>query len=122
MDWDKRIEIREAYKKPLPKNPEKVYNCVPLMSPLEFSAFCSIRRLGLPLYPEYPVGNMFLDFADPIKKIDVELDGATYHDSSKDKIRDDILKKAGWKVFRISSSELQDIEQILLNVKQEYYG
>ena len=44
--------------------------------------------LGLPFYPQYPIGKYFVDFADPVKKIVIECDGKKYHqDKEKDKRR-----------------------------------
>jgi len=73
----------------------------------EFDCWAAIRRKGgLPLYPQFPVLNYFIDFANPHLKIGVEIDGKEFHDVEKDTIRDTKLKKEGWIIIRISASEM----------------
>lgn len=76
-----------------------------IFTPIENDAWCSIREHGLPFYPQYPALNYFLDFADPIKKIALECDGAQWHDAEKDAVRDAALRVAGWTIYRITGSE-----------------
>jgi very-short-patch-repair endonuclease len=71
------------------------------LSPIEQLAWMDIRYRGLPLYPQIPALHYFLDFADPVQQIAVELDGAAYHEYSRDLRRDTALYAQGWKVFRI---------------------
>jgi very-short-patch-repair endonuclease len=71
------------------------------MTPIERLAWMDIRGTGLPLYPQFPVGRVFLDFADPYRKIGVELDGAAFHEHDRDLARDNKLVEQGWKIFRI---------------------
>lgn len=70
-------------------------------TPIEELAWIDIRRCGLPLYPQYPAAQYFLDFADPVKQIAVELDGAAYHEATRDVRRDRALLAHGWRTFRI---------------------
>ncbi len=71
------------------------------MTPIEQLAWMDIRSNGLPLYPQVPALHYFLDFADPVRQIAVELDGAAFHDRTRDIIRDTALYGQGWRVFRI---------------------
>lgn len=77
----------------------------PLFTPIEMAAWFSIRGRGVPLYPQFPVLNYFIDFANPYKKIGLELDGAAFHDPERDLKRDIELVKQGWKIFRVSGAE-----------------
>lgn len=71
-------------------------------TPIEFLAWQDVRSMGLPFYPQVPVGKCFLDFGDPHFKIGVELDGKDYHDAKKDRERDENLwERYGWRIFRI---------------------
>lgn len=70
-------------------------------TPIERNAWTDIRALGLPLYPQVPVGRYFLDFADPVLKIGVELDGRAFHSVEQDEPRDIALWEKGWRIFRI---------------------
>jgi hypothetical protein len=74
-------------------------------TPIEAEAWNDIRRMGMPFYPQYPVLRYFIDFADPHKKIGLELDGAQYHSAEKDTPRDEALWEQGWRIFRVPGRE-----------------
>jgi len=76
-------------------------------TPIEDNTWQVIRCFGkVPLYPQFPVLNYFLDFGNPFLKIGVECDGKDYHmDKKKDMIRDTNLRKIGWRIYRISGSD-----------------
>ncbi|KGO93181.1 hypothetical protein Q766_07670 [Flavobacterium subsaxonicum WB 4.1-42 = DSM 21790] len=75
-------------------------------SPIEKSAWNSIRGIGgIVLYPQFPVFNFFIDFANPYLKIGLELDGKDYHDPVKDLEKDKKLGRLGWKIFRVTGKE-----------------
>lgn len=71
----------------------------------EFTVWCSCRGNNVPLFPQYPVGKYWLDFGNPYFKIGVEVDSKTYHDKEKDELRDEELKKLGWKMYHLTSRE-----------------
>ena len=79
-------------------------------SPIESMAWGVIREIGMPMYPEYPTCGYFLDFADPIEMIGVELDGAQFHNAKNDMKRDLRLWKAGWLIFRITGKEMNAMD------------
>lgn len=74
-------------------------------TPIEEIAWGSIRYCGLPVYPQFPVLNYFVDFANPYYKIGIELDGKEWHDAVKDPKRDARLAEQGWLIFRITGRE-----------------
>ncbi|HET9135306.1 MAG TPA: DUF559 domain-containing protein [Candidatus Kapabacteria bacterium] len=127
--------IRQSYMNNMPritavalKNPLRgidpyFLDWVSYLNPIERSAWCSIRDKGIVLYPQFPVFNYFLDFANPTLKIGLELDGKSYHDSAKDFKRDSFLSTFGWKIFRVSSTEVES-DDILsdLEALDRYYG
>lgn len=80
---------------------------VNMFSPIEAEAWHAIRQFGhAPLYPQYPVFNYFIDFANPAMLVAVECDGKEFHkDKEKDKRRDTELVEKGWTVYRISGKE-----------------
>lgn len=72
------------------------------MTPIEAWFWSDIRACDAVLYPQYPVLNVFVDFANPKAKVAIECDGAAYHtDTAKDQERDQRLSAAGWSVYRI---------------------
>lgn len=75
------------------------------MTPIEEDAWMSIRSKGIPLYPQFPVFNSFVDFANPYHRIGLEMDGREWHDAAKDKPRDEFFAKYGWRIFRIAGQE-----------------
>jgi very-short-patch-repair endonuclease len=126
--FDKLKALREYYKNVEPEiiklfkeGAMCFYSSYPMdwwniFTPIESMAWNSIRTKGhVPLYPQYPVLNYFVDFGNPSLKIGLELDGKGFHDVEKDKIRDRTLLKEGWTIYRIPGSQMVD-----LNYK-EYY-
>lgn len=76
------------------------------LTPIEFAAWCDIRYLGLVLYPQYPVGRFFVDFANPSAQVAIECDGAAFHkDKARDASRQAAIEARGWVVYRISGSD-----------------
>jgi hypothetical protein len=72
-------------------------------TPIEDWLWADIRQCGAVLYPQYPVLNFFVDFANPVAKVAIECDGHAYHlDKAKDAARDQRLTDSGWTVYRIS--------------------
>lgn len=81
-----------------------------IFTPIEWDAWQCIRCSGIILYPQYPALNYTLDFANPYLKIALELDGKQFHDTLKDKFRDQkLFDELGWKVFRVTGSEAKRI-------------
>jgi hypothetical protein len=70
-------------------------------TPIEFEAWCSIRGLGVRLYPQVPVSRYFIDFANRVHRVGVELDGKLWHERERDTARDEDLARLGWRIFRI---------------------
>lgn len=80
------------------------------MTPIERALWHDIRCAALVLYPQYPVGRFFVDYANPAAKVAIECDGAAYHmDKAKDKARDAVLKSLGWRVYRITGRDCKSI-------------
>ena len=76
------------------------------MTPIEQWLWHDIRACDAVLYPQYPVLNFFVDFANPVAKVAIECDGKAYHqDKAKDAARDKRLTDAGWTVYRITGSD-----------------
>lgn len=107
-------KIKESYKDWSPRSdPYRYYDWSKIFTPIEENVWHDIRVLGLPFYPQFPIKRYFVDFADPLKKIALEVDGKKYHqDKSKDKKREQEIKNIGWRVIRfpgkITFKEYQD--------------
>ena len=75
------------------------------LTPAEDNMWGDIRRNSLEMYPQFPVGKYYLDFANPFYKVAIEVDGK-YHETpekkEKDRIRDSELKEAGWHIYRVT--------------------
>lgn len=80
-----------------------------LFSPIEKAAWNEIRCQNLPFWPQFPIGKYFADFANPIKKLVIECDGAAFHDAKKDAFRDSYMAANGWSVYRISGADCNRI-------------
>jgi very-short-patch-repair endonuclease len=76
------------------------------LTPIEEWLWHDIRHHDAVLYPQYPVGRFFVDFANPKAKVAIECDGAAYHqDKAKDAARDLWMQERGWSVYRITGSD-----------------
>lgn len=76
------------------------------MTPIEEWLWADLRAEGAVMYPQYPVGGVFVDFGNPKAKVAIECDGRDYHlDKAKDAARDQMLAKLGWTVYRLTGSE-----------------
>jgi very-short-patch-repair endonuclease len=75
------------------------------MTPIERLMWADIRMIGIVMYPQYPVGGVFVDFANPKAKVAIECDGKDFHDAVKDAARDKMLREIGWRVYRITGSD-----------------
>lgn len=116
-------DIREHYKilEPIilsinPKRWASPYGYIsdwnPIMSPIEVKTWMAIRAYGkIPLYPQYPIGKYFADFANPVLRVALECDGALYHtDKEKDNRRDlDLFKEHGYSVYRVPGSDCSKV-------------
>lgn len=105
-----REMLRQKYAEKLSDDP---YFYWPFdFSPVESIFWNDIRCRWIKLYPEYPVLNYFLDFADPINKIWIEIDWEEWHkDKMKDKERQNKIEKEWWKIYRFTWSEIYRISK-----------
>jgi very-short-patch-repair endonuclease len=77
-----------------------------IFTPIEDNIWLHIRYTGIPMFPQYPVLNYLIDFADPYYKIGIEADGKEFHlDKEKDKRRDERLMEIGWRIIRIKGKD-----------------
>ena len=72
-----------------------------------------LDSMGLTYIYEHPVRSGFiLDFAFPEKMKAIEVDGHPSHFTSKgrrrDRFRDWILGRAGWRILRVTADELRE--------------
>jgi hypothetical protein len=74
-------------------------------TPIEQWLWHDIRACAAVLYPQYPIGRVFVDFANPAAKVAIECDGAAWHDPATDAKRDATLKALGWTVYRFQGWE-----------------
>lgn len=88
-------------------------------TPIEFLAWQDIRGRGLPLYPQFPALRYFIDFADPILQIGVELDGERFHEEQRDRRRDEELAAVGWRIFRIPGYKSLPSNQVPFEIEDE---
>lgn len=76
------------------------------LTPIETALWHDIRANDLILYPQYPVGRFFVDFANPVARVAIECDGKNFHlDKEKDASRDQWLTDREWSVYRITGSD-----------------
>ena len=85
-------------------------------TPIEDDAWGCIRTHGLVMYPQFPALGCFLDFANPVLKVAIEMDGKRWHDPIKDAQRYNKLIANGWTVYHIPGAHclrrLPDLETL----------
>ena len=85
-------------------------------SPIEDMTWNAIRCAGIPLYPQIPVLNYFIDFGNPILRVGLEVDGANWHqDVSRDRKRDAWIAREGWHIYRCTGKEVHRVIEIDLD-------
>jgi very-short-patch-repair endonuclease len=84
-------------------------NCIDwrsMFSPIEAALWSDIRDEGAVLYPQYPIGPFFADFANPKAGVVIECDGKAYHkDKDRDARRDKYMRDHGFRVLRMTGRE-----------------
>lgn len=76
---------------------------------------------GIKHIPQYPLRQGYIaDFAIPGKHIIIEVDGTHWHSGKKkqkkDRFRDYMLKRAGWKTIRIPEKDIDKLDSLLSSV------
>src|SRR5689334_17369566 len=62
---------------------------------------------------QHPIDPYIADFACVEAKLIVEADGGQHADSEYDRVRDEFLRKAGWRVLRFGNTDiLQNMEGV----------
>jgi len=104
-DWERFDGLRGFYSRlntdewtPYPVDWMKVF------TPIEKAVWGDMRYAAVFMWPQFPVGRYFLDFADPNRRIAVECDGKEWHDRERDMERDAELRELGWTVYRVPGS------------------
>ena len=90
----------ETRKKEQKINGQKGWLAAPRISQPQIELFKMVQKKYPTAVMEYPVLDYCLDVAVPEEKIAFEYDGSYWHDQEKDKLRDSVLERSGWKVFR----------------------
>lgn len=122
-----REKISKARKKFLKENPDKVPYLLNHSSKISypeqyFKELFENEKIELEF--KYRIGTYELDFADPINKIDIEIDGSQHkldlriveHDIKRDKYLNDL----GWVVYRIYWPEWKKLTFVEKKKKLQY--
>ncbi len=79
---------------------------ISVFTPIELALWHDIRAADLVMYPQYPIGGYFVDFANPAAKVCIECDGSQWHkDVEKDAIRQRNIEAKGWTMYRITGRD-----------------
>lgn len=84
---------------------DEIENGLDCESPIESRLCWQLRRLGVDYEAQKVVGNRRLDIV--IGKINVECDGKDFHDEKTDMRRDIEVSNHGYKIIRITGSEIR---------------
>ena len=87
-------------------------------TPIERLAWGEIQPM--PLLPQYPVLNYFVDFGDPVKKIGLECDGKDFHSFEKDAERNKRMSEAGWTIYRVTGAECVRVQATPWGIEYDF--
>lgn len=73
------------------------------VSPMEVALCAAFLYYDMLPASQYPIGAFDTDFAFPLERLMVEVDGRDFHGTERDKIRDSIMQQNGWKVVRVQA-------------------
>lgn len=104
-----------------PAIPKYEVNWDIFFTPIERIIAHEAAYLATVLYPQFPIGPFFVDFANPKAKVVVECDGVQFHEPVKDMNRDRVLTKMGWHVYRFTGSDCHHIDRQEDGRLLEYY-
>lgn len=130
-DWRVRLNIiRLAYNFHMPRILEsartgKIIN--PYIVSWQFTdlqdcVWSEVRGIGLPFYPLFPIQQFYADFADPARKIVLDIEGIAMPypaELERVKKREQAFLADGWEIHTISSST---VRRLLHDVFDEDYA
>jgi hypothetical protein len=106
MTPNQRRYIRELYRDYLPILILEYPRYDPYIAPWEsiltsgeFAVWQDIRLVHLPFLPKFPVESYFIDFADPLRQIGVQV----VHRGRGTKRRAQTLHNKSWQIYRIDA-------------------
>ncbi|MAC84779.1 MAG: hypothetical protein CL624_11670 [Arcobacter sp.] len=102
-------------------------------SPFEESVYELLSDIGIKAVPQVGVSGYFIDLAVEAEEghdfiLAIECDGASYHSSKsardRDRLKDEVLKNLGWKVYRIWSVDWfknrdHEVQKLIKVIKEE---
>ena len=81
-----------------------------------FYAYWKQARTGYRLRQQYPIGRFYVDFVNTESRVVIEIDGHAHHSTrlqkAKDRERQMIIERHGWKVIRFPGSVTQNMPEV----------
>ena len=75
------------------------------------------KQLGVKFRRQAVIGQYIVDFVSYERKLIIEVDGGQHADSKQDKVRDEWLRKEGFKVLRFWNNDvLKNREEVLKEI------
>jgi len=89
-------------------------------SPIEEMLYQELMKKGFFPIPQLKVWKYRIDLAFPEKMIAIECDGKEWHEryeqKEHDNKKDDYLKSLGWKVFRVTGSDIYEYSSSIAEI------
>ncbi len=82
-----------------PRHDPYITDWMGILTQEEFAVWQAIRCANLPLLPKLPIDSRFIDFADPIKHVGVQVVGR----GRRRRQSSHFLHIKGWKLYRLES-------------------
>lgn len=100
-DWAKSYYIAHPEKHPLHIVAQRGHE-----TNIERTMRLALEKARIPFERQYHVHGLWLDFAIPERLLAIEVDGAYWHSSERDAIRDARLQKLGWVVLHFEEQRV----------------
>jgi very-short-patch-repair endonuclease len=126
--WDAIVHFYRCALPDIMERPAHVWGIDPYeidwtvtMTPIEFGLWQDIRSAGAVLYPQFPIGRYFVDYANPKAMVAIECDGAEFHrDAERDRRRQREIERHGWTVYRFTGRECLEPDEVWDEERGDY--
>lgn len=118
--------MTEIFNKKETKNYRRLLRAQPISAERKLWRRLRRKQLNFRILRQFGIGKYIVDFYCPLKKLVIEIDGATHgtnKEIEKDRIREDYLKGLGLKIKRYTNRDIFDnLGLVVTDIYEELNG